>query len=162
MLPKEDRKAMLLRLYNDNGEIHDHQKEKQQAIRDAAAQEPSEVSAPAAVDGQQVNQRAADMDEVSTHCSKDNYRQRRLTSNTQIAAEFGAPSDDEEDDMDEEGGVRLDLDGGVEMAPKAAEREAKLQIGEENAGVTEGGSQAVDNEDVRNEVRNEATGSGMQ
>lgn len=75
MLPKEDRKAMLLRLYNDNGEIFDHQKEKknqEQAERNSAAQRLSDASAPNAGDivpakDLQVNQRAADLEEVSSN-----------------------------------------------------------------------------------------------
>lgn len=64
--------------------------------------------------------------------------------------------------MDEEGGIRLDLDGGVAMEPDAAEREAKLQLREEAVGVYEGSVEAKDNGDIRDAVRKESRDSALQ
>jgi len=145
MLPKEDRKAMLLRLYNDNGDLIDHQKERktaEEAKVEPIVRQPVATDEPAPGEHDLVGQRAADMEEIS--------------------AEYGAPSDDDEDEMNEEGGVRLDLDGGVALEPNAAEREAKLQLREEAAGVVEGGVDTQDNEDIREATRKEARDSGLQ
>ena len=68
MLPKEDRKAMLLRIYNDNGDIIDHQKERraqEQANIDRPIQHQSAPDDPAPNQTYVIDQRTADMEEVS-------------------------------------------------------------------------------------------------
>lgn len=50
MLPKEERKAMLLRLYNDDTPLIDHSQERRQAQKDAAAADKKPAANGAAPD----------------------------------------------------------------------------------------------------------------
>ena len=97
MLPKEDRRAMLLRLYNDDSPLLDHSKER--FVKNARAP-PSEEIGDAEIEAEA----AAEQDE------KKQVEQAR--NNTILR--------DEGDDEDlEEGGVALDLLAGEGMVTRA-------------------------------------------
>jgi len=143
MLPKEDRRAMLLRLYNDNSPLVDFSQERRTA--EAAANQGAIRAA----------------EDVDT--SKTNVVASRAADLEEIAAEEGEPSDDEEDgddDMDAGGGVQLDPDDGVTTKPNTTESQAKLQIELESKGVRERGVDTEGDIEVNARVLEGALDSG--
>lgn len=63
MLPKEERRAMLLRLYNDESPLIDHSQE-QKKQNAAASQSESDKPLPLGSDGDRLPKKAARTDEV--------------------------------------------------------------------------------------------------
>lgn len=99
MLPKEDRKAMLLRLYNDESPLLDHSKERFKTM----ALEPSD-------DMSDADNEAAAVAEIA-----EKIQIQRASGDITLH-----PNDDKDEDV-EEGGVAIDSLAGEGFATKAGE-----------------------------------------
>ena len=121
MLPKEDRKAMLLRMYNDNSPLMDHSKERFRKISttngDApipddelittASQADKEVDDEAdIIDGGIGDDDEMDVEQEGVSIGADRERERDAEAEVQAEVDVALGAKDEED-IGMEGGVEL-------------------------------------------------------
>lgn len=123
MLPKDDRKAMLLRLYNDDSPLMDHSKDRFRKTvngdADNSDDEPTTTFPPAegepedAVEGADVNvdggvgeDEDLDGEEGGVSIGADRERERDVEAEAQAEVDVALGAKDEED---------IGMDGGVEL-----------------------------------------------
>lgn len=121
MLPKEDRKAMLLRLYNDDSPLMDHSKDRFAADGSPSPMlQPPPQSQPQPSPHEAAAETAAETTAlghypvgINTATATTTTPSKTLQTDDHVMAVEENDDDDDDDDDDEEGGVKLASEEGI-------------------------------------------------